>query len=63
MHLTKEEFWSWFDENKASLEAFVSEEQRGYGIYEELSDKLNAYSEFLIPELTMDNEGLTLNSN
>ena len=56
MQTTKEEFWNWFDENKTSLEVFISEGQRSYEIYEQLSDKLNGYSEFLIPELTMDKE-------
>jgi len=56
MQTTKEEFWNWFDKNKTSLEVFISEGQRSYEIYEQLSDKLNGYSEFLIPELTMDKE-------
>jgi hypothetical protein len=54
--MTKEDFWKWFDNNKASLEKFISSEERDYSIYEELSDKLNQYNEFLIPELTIDNE-------
>lgn len=51
--MTKENFWEWFEKNKAGLEIFISSEPRDYTIYETLSEKLNQYSEYLIPELTM----------
>lgn len=51
--MTKENFWKWFDKNKAGLEIFILSDSRDYSIYEELSEKLKQYSEFLIPELTM----------
>ena len=51
--MTKESFWEWFDNNKNSIENFISSEHTDYSIYETLSDKLKQYSEFLIPELTM----------
>ena len=51
--MTKEIFWEWFDNNKSSIENFISSEHADYSIYETLSDKLKQYSEFLIPELTM----------
>src|SRR5437868_9380152 len=47
-----EEFWNWFDENKSLLEDLISGANSDYEIYETLSDKLEKYSEFLIPELT-----------
>jgi len=54
--MTKESFWEWFDNNKNSIENFMSPGHSDYSIYETLSDKLNQYSEFLIPELTMTGE-------
>ena len=51
--MTKENFWEWFDNNKTSIENFISSEHTDYEIYDTLSDKLKQYSEFLIPELTM----------
>lgn len=50
--MTKENFWEWFDKNKAALEIFISSEQRDFTVYETLSENLKQYSEFLIPELT-----------
>ncbi len=50
--MNKEEFWNWFDENKALLEDLISEKSQSYEIYESLSDKLKQYNEFLIPEIT-----------
>ncbi len=50
--MKKEEFWNWFDENKALLEDLISEKSQSYEIYESLSDKLKQYNEFLIPEIT-----------
>jgi hypothetical protein len=55
--MSKDDFWLWFDQNKIALEDFLSKESTDYTIYESLSDKLKQFSEFLIPELTSDNEG------
>ncbi|MEI9807993.1 MAG: hypothetical protein WDO16_09025 [Bacteroidota bacterium] len=54
--MTKEDFWSWFNKNKASLEKFISEKNQSYDIYEALSEKLSQYSEYLIPELTINED-------
>ena len=54
--MTREDFWDWFDNNKVSLENFMSEKSRDYKIYEMLSGKLKEYCEFLIPELTINEE-------
>lgn len=54
--MNKEEFWNWFDENKALLEDLISEKSKSYEIYESLSDKLKQYNEFLIPEITVTRE-------
>ncbi|HSZ84385.1 MAG TPA: hypothetical protein VK787_00050 [Puia sp.] len=54
--MTKEDFWNWFDTNKVSLENFISEKNQDYDIYETLSEKLKQYCEFLIPELTINEE-------
>jgi len=51
--MTKESFWEWFDNNKKSIEDFISSVHSDYSVYETLSDKLKQYSGFLIPELTM----------
>ncbi len=51
--MTKESFWEWFENNKNSIENFISSKHNDYSIYETLSDQLNQYSEFLISELTM----------
>ncbi len=51
--MSKEKFWDWFTNNKNSIENFILAEQRDYTIYETLSEKLEQYSEFLIPELTI----------
>lgn len=54
--MTKEDFWNWFDTNKYSLENFLSEKTRDYTIYEDLSEKLSRYSQYLIPELTINTD-------
>ena len=54
--MTKDEFWNWFDNNKASLENLISEKTQDYEIYEALSEKLKQYNEFLIPEITINDE-------
>lgn len=55
--MTKEEFWAWFGDNRKVLEKFISEEPRDYAIYEALTDKLQEYSDLLIPEITMNGVG------
>lgn len=50
--MTKEDFWKWFEGNRGAIEHFILERTTDYSIYEMLSEKLNQYSEFLIPELT-----------
>jgi hypothetical protein len=54
--MTKDDFWNWFDNNKTSLESLISEKTQDYKIYEELSDRLIQYNEFLIPEITINEE-------
>ena len=55
--MSKDDFWLWFDQNKIALEDFLSKGHSDYTIYEALSEKLKQFNEFLIPELTLDNEG------
>jgi hypothetical protein len=52
--MTKEVFWNWFDEHKNLLELLVREEYDDYDLYEELSAQLQEYNEFLIPEITIN---------
>ena len=54
--MSKEEFWYWFETNIPALQEFILEEPRDYEIYEALSDNLKQFSEFLIPEITMDEQ-------
>jgi hypothetical protein len=54
--MTKEEFWNWFDNNKASLEKFISAKNSDYKTYEDLSTNIKQYNEFLIPELTINDD-------
>ncbi len=54
--MTKENFWKWFDINKSSLEDLISGKTKDYKVYEDLSDKLTLYNEFLIPEITINEE-------
>lgn len=55
--MSKDDFWLWFGQNKNALEDFLSQGTNDYTIYESLSEKLKQFNEFLIPELTLDNEG------
>jgi len=54
--MTKEDFWNWFDNNKTALENLISEKTQDYTVYETLSEKLAQYNEFLIPEITINEE-------
>ena len=56
MIMTKEEFWKWFDANKLSLENFIAGKIQDDDIYEDLSERLKQYSEYLIPELTINED-------
>lgn len=54
--MTRDDFWEWFGLNKSLLEDFISGKTEDYKIYNELSGKLKQYCEFLVPELTMNEE-------
>lgn len=56
--MTREDFWTWFEINKTSLENFISGKVNGYEIYETLSDKLKQYNQYLIPELTINEQNI-----
>jgi hypothetical protein len=55
--MENEEFWIWFGDHKQYLEDFISEKISDYKPYNELSEKLKEFNEFLIPELTMREDG------
>ncbi len=50
--MTKEDFWNWFDNHRSALEDLISEKTKDYEVYENLSEQLLKYNEFLIPEIT-----------
>jgi hypothetical protein len=57
IYITKEEFWNWFKQNKGELENLILGKVKTYDAYEDLSEKLKKYSEYLIPELTKSKDG------
>lgn len=54
--MTHTEFWDWFQSKKDALEAFITSQSDDYSLYEELTDKLRGYNQFVIAELTKDPE-------
>ena len=54
--MTKQEFWSFFEEYMPALEQLLSRQSHDYAAYNALSDKLHEYNEYLIPEITIDAE-------
>ncbi len=54
--MTDKNFWDWFQSKKAEIEEFIISDTDDYSIYEELTDKLNNYNTFVIPELTRDTD-------
>jgi hypothetical protein len=54
--MTDKEFWDWFKSKKTEIEEFIIAETDDYSIYDELTDKLNSYSSYVIPELTKDSD-------
>lgn len=55
--MTNKEFWRWFESKKMEIEDLLMSETGDYSIYEELTNKLNSYSNLIIPELTRDTDG------
>lgn len=55
--MDKSDFWNWFIQNKSALEKIILGEVKNYNAYEDLSERLTQYSEFLIPEITQTIEG------
>lgn len=54
--MTRQEFWQYFEEHMSALEQFISSDDRDYTIYNAISDKLRQYNEYLVPEITMDEQ-------
>ena len=54
--MTKQEFWKSFERHIPALEQMISGKTRDYAAYNALSNDLNAYNKYLVPEITMDAE-------
>jgi len=50
--MTEEDFWTWFETNKTTIENLFDGKNEDHEIYKTPSENLNHYSEFLIPEIT-----------
>lgn len=51
------DFWIWLANYRPQLEAFLNSDFSDYTAYEQLYSQLQAYSPWLIPELTFDKSG------
>lgn len=48
----EQKFWDWFIANKKNIEEFVDSDHSDYSVYELLTNKMRAYHEEIVPELT-----------
>jgi hypothetical protein len=48
----EQEFWNWFMTNKKRIEDFVDSDHSDYSVYELLTNKMRAYHDEIVPELT-----------
>jgi hypothetical protein len=55
--MTKQEFWSSFEQHLPALERLLSGETTDYTAYNALSADLHAFNEYLVPEITGSKDG------
>lgn len=55
--MTANTFWDWFQINSPKLERFLKSDLSDFSMFHILTDKIKSYSDLLIPEMTIDNDG------
>ncbi len=53
----EKKFWNYFVENKKSLEDFIDSDLTDYTPFNEVTQKMRIYSDYLFPEVTKDDDG------
>ena len=54
--MTKQEFWLSFERHMPQLQKLISGETHDFDAYNDLSDGLRQFNEYLVPEITMDTD-------
>ena len=56
--MTKQEFWTAFEKHMPGLEALIEGKSNSYEAYNAVTADLKKFNDLLIPEITMEKEGL-----